>query len=161
MIGNLQEERVIISASWLIFFWLLEDFATDCTDGLVFMWHFSGVIDHSTCSDTASHIHTLFFLCFLLCTQMPVLGAHLDLISWHVDYSFWGLEPLNIWILSRKIGVPEPVLPLLLKSGYIMMYVLLMCPCMCQWGLIGIRCFLTALGNVNNACLVTEGQMQG
>lgn len=61
MIGNLQEERVIISASWLIFFWLLEDFATDCTDGLVFMWHFSGVIDHSTCSNTASHIHTLFF----------------------------------------------------------------------------------------------------
>lgn len=67
MIGNLQEERVIISASWLIFFWLLEDFATDCTDGLVFMWHFSGVIDHSTCSNTASHIHTLFF--FVLSTM--------------------------------------------------------------------------------------------
>lgn len=110
----------------------------------------------------ATFTHT-FFLCFLLCThtQMPVLGAYLDLISWHVDYRFWGLDPLNIWILSQKIGVPEPVLPLLLKSGYIMMYVLLMCPCMCQWGLIGIRCFLTALGNVNNACLVTEGQMQG
>ena len=31
----------------------------------------------------------------------------------------------------------------------------------CEWGLLGIRCFLTALGFVNNACRVTEGQMQG
>lgn len=105
---------------------------------------------HIFCVLSSMHTHTN--ACLRCIFRFDILACGLEIL---------GTGPLNIQILSRKISVPEPVLPLLLKSGYIMMYVLLMCPCMCQWGLIGIRCFLTALGNVNNACLVTEGQMQG
>lgn len=90
MIGNLQEERVIISASWLIFFWLLEDFATDCTDGLVFMGTFLVLLTtQRALTLRATFTHFFFFVlssmhanACLRCTfRFDILACGLQLLG--------------------------------------------------------------------------------